>query len=311
MSSKLSEFIDECYIDNTVDDVYDYPISGDEESLDEDFYMNRQRILEEQRIKKEKREAKRNLAYTAKINSQLRECGEVLQGKLCWLKKKPEIPAAAAIQPDTQPDIPTVLASPADSATSVIEEADEVKAVEKFSDIMNEQQNRKDKNDWHTVNNKRRYEQTKQTYMDEPRRYTRQRLEPNSDQNIRYSQKHATGVCKHIMNGDICPFGESCRFSHNIQPAQSMVQTSNNNSTTMRTRKIWMCKHMRNCMHGTSCSFAHSIDEVRDNVRKCTIKDCNRVVRHSETEYRNTVADHKCMRLHVKESIENFIKRTS
>lgn len=282
MSSKIcEEFVDDYFVENN-DDEYYYNSVDDDSDDDEDSYMNRQRAKEEERLKRERREAKRNNMYKAKINCQLKECGKVLEGKLCWLKKKNVVeepkPAEVVVVVENieKPVVDTILNNVETPVSEVC----------KFSDIMEQQETRKD--DWKII--KRKHEQTKPLDT-EQRRYARPRYdrpEPKQQNN---------GVCKYILNGDVCPFGESCRFSH----------VSNN----FKSRKIWMCRRLNHCTYGADCIYAHSVDEVKAVVRKCTIKDCDRVQKIADNEYRNTVAEHKCMRLHFNESIENFIKRTS
>jgi CCCH-type zinc finger len=314
MSSNISEFIDDRSFDDK-DEGYDYYISGDDESdNDDDYITNRRRALEEARISKEKRDAKRDNAYKARINCQLKDCGKVLEGKLCWLKKKPtvapQVPAAAVPTPAlVLSEIPSVLVE----TTPICEEIPEKPhVVEKFADIMEEQTK-----EWQTI--KRKIVKTKpiddQRYTPSTPRNAEQQSYNNNKpyrpdvqqqrtDNNRYPQQskpyNNPGMCKHIVNGDVCPFGDNCRFSHVISSAPVPI---------MKSRKIWMCKHLNNCSHGNNCIYAHNVDEVRAAVSKCT--NCNRVKRIGEVEYKNTVYERKCMRLHLNESIENFIKRTT
>lgn len=290
-----NEFIDD-YSVNDYDDEYDYYLSGeDDDSNDEDFIKSRQRAIEEARIMREKREQKRINAYKARINLQLKDCGKVLEGKLCWLKKKPTVVVAP-------PPAPVVVPEPLSMPVIIPEDTTVVipPPVESFADIIQEQTKQEE---WEMVRRKNLKTHIDQQSYDKPpgppqHRYSTQ----SSTQNNNNSNP---GICKHILNGVVCPFGERCRFSHVITNGNSHHPPP----TVVKSRKIWMCKHVNNCMHGKNCIYAHSIDEVRSAVSKCS--NCNRVKRISDVEYRNTVSERKCMRLHPNESIENFIKRTS
>jgi hypothetical protein len=108
-------------------------------------------------------------------------------------------------------------------------------------------------------------------------------------------------VCKFVKNGQYCPFGDRCKFSHTNK--DRMVTSEG------KTKKIWLCKIFKEkgyCRFGSTCAYAHSIQEVANAVTKCNPR-CTRV--KFDKIYIN-VGDRKCMRLHPAEHIQNFIDRT-
>jgi len=128
-------------------------------------------------------------------------------------------------------------------------------------------------------------------------------------------------MCKFIAMNKPCPFGdEVCRFSHVKQPyyRQGYRQVDSKLSMTTaegKTKKIWMCRNVKpgsNCKYGNNCPYAHSFAEIRDAVIACNKKaGCNRV-RFDGYKYVNSNnEDRRCMRLHPKETIANFVERTS
>lgn len=103
-------------------------------------------------------------------------------------------------------------------------------------------------------------------------------------------------MCHSVLNGTKCKYGAACRFSH--IPVER------------KTQKIRMCRNVNNCRFGTDCIYAHSESEVKDAVSICNAGvNCRRV--RKEKDYVNTVIERKCMRLHPRETISNYIARTS
>lgn len=298
-----NEFIDDRSFNDCVDEYDYYTNYDDDDSNDDDYIMSRQRAMEEARILKEKREEKRNNAYKARISMQLKDCGKVLEGKLCWLKKKPTT-VTAIVSPPPPPIVspPPQIQVAANIDDNIVVPAVITPPVKKFSDIIQEQTQQEE---WETIRRKNAKVINEEQSYNKPGMYHR-------SENHRYTQSSSTqynnsnpGMCKHVLNGVVCPFGDKCRFSHVVTTTNGSVPPN----VITKSRKIWMCKHVNNCLHGKNCIYAHSIDEVRTAVSKCS--NCNRVKRISDVEYKNTVTERKCMRLHHNESIENFIKRTS
>ena len=116
-------------------------------------------------------------------------------------------------------------------------------------------------------------------------------------------------MCKHIVAKEPCPFGNMCRFSHEMRPQIPPSTTT----ASGHTKKIWMCKKFvetKNCRYGSACTFAHTPEEVEKAVRACNRgTECGRV-KKINGKYVN-VGDIKCNRRHPGELISNFITRTS
>lgn len=98
-------------------------------------------------------------------------------------------------------------------------------------------------------------------------------------------------------------------------------------------RKIWLCKNMFNvvkdstnlvkieetgkCRFGDHCVYAHSIEEVRQNLDHCKFNEDCKAVKITQIKkddkkvrrYENNLESRKCCRLHPKERIIDFIKR--
>lgn len=146
-------------------------------------------------------------------------------------------------------------------------------------------------------------------------------------------------LCKYINEGAQCPFGEKCRFTHtpkksackkgkdctnrkcnffhplsekrakperNAEPRRVQQEPSPNKS-----KKIWFCKNLirdGTCKFGNDCMYAHSNQEVKDNVSECKFGDRCRAVKKLGTSYVNC-GEQKCVRLHTRERIGDFIKR--
>jgi hypothetical protein len=124
-------------------------------------------------------------------------------------------------------------------------------------------------------------------------------------------------LCKFIDMDQDCPFGDACKYSHDValkrprrydEPPKNRMVTAEG-----KTKKIWMCKAFATtgkCKYGQQCAYAHSADEVKAFVTDCGRGASCAKIRRKGTEYEN-VGERKCMRLHPRERIANFISRTS
>jgi hypothetical protein len=122
-------------------------------------------------------------------------------------------------------------------------------------------------------------------------------------------------LCKFIDMEQECPFGTECRFSHDVSLRRQRPEPPKNRMVTAegKTKKIWMCKAVVStgkCKYGQQCAYAHSADEVKRFVTDCFHGPYCQKVKRKGTEYEN-IGDRKCMRLHPRERIANFIARTS
>lgn len=175
----------------------------------------------------EKNEIEKKKIYDANIAKQLLQCGEVIERKLTWLKKKPEI------------------------VPNRFEEDFEIKEEKVVKPLI--------------------------------------------------PDKISDRICKYTM--ETCPWKNRCYYRHEIQKQ---------NGLHLRSKKIWLCRYVNNgCRKGNECLYAHSLDEVKENVKRCGNTPCSRVKRMINSEYYNVVTSLKCNRIHKNESIENFVKRTS
>lgn len=123
----------------------------------------------------------------------------------------------------------------------------------------------------------------------------------NDDENM------SSILCKYYKAKIVCPMGDRCVFAHVDQ-----ASSSSSSSSSLVSKKHIMCRNMSvGCTFGETCVFAHDVEEVRANVKPCTIGNCNRVQQIGRNEYRNRSNDRTCMRIHANESVENFISRTT
>ncbi len=144
-------------------------------------------------------------------------------------------------------------------------------------------------------------------------------------------------LCKYINEGEACPFGDGCKFTHvpkrpycnkgamcmNRQctffhPANETKHqrvrsnASDKEREPQRSRKIWFCRNIiqrGTCHAGTRCLYAHSKMEVADNVSMCKFGDGCRLVTQTRDGFVNNNPERKCVRKHKSETIEEFISR--
>lgn len=133
---------------------------------------------------------------------------------------------------------------------------------------------------------------------------------------INFAKPVIDKLCKFVAMNDSCPFGDACRFSHDVRlkrPQRDNEQPNRMVTAEGKTKKIWMCKafaSMGKCKYGQHCAYAHSAYEVKAFVTDCMRGVSCQKVKRKGTDYEN-VGDRKCMRLHPRERIANFIARTS
>lgn len=108
-------------------------------------------------------------------------------------------------------------------------------------------------------------------------------------------------LCKYVISGTQCPFGQRCKFSHHTQQ----------HTQQRKLQKFRMCRNIENCRWQNDCIYAHSEAELRENVLTCHAGVNCRKIRIQNDEYVNTVFDRKCMYIHPNEKIRNFIRRTA
>ena len=103
-----------------------------------------------------------------------------------------------------------------------------------------------------------------------------------------------------------CPFGNRCKFTHDkgYKPANSLTREG-------KSKKIWMCKNLPNCRFGSQCIYAHTEADVKASASICTAGANCRKVKYLTGIYFNINTVGKCMRLHPRETIKNFINRTA
>lgn len=176
-----------------------------------------------------------------------------------------------------------------------------------------------------------------------------------------------TRLCKSILSGLTCTYGEKCQFAHSSKDLNTqqcgfgddckLIIFENNqykNSTDDKTcsflhpketkenfmmrnlkqnvinkvvecikkekpititikkntEKTQMCKSIsmkKKCVHGKTCKFAHSIDEL--NVINCSFGDKCKLIHFKNNNYSNTDDTRICFYKHPSESKANFIKR--
>lgn len=127
-------------------------------------------------------------------------------------------------------------------------------------------------------------------------------------QPVEVAQPTNDRLCKYARDHKKCPFGASCKFTHN-EPQRNRLMTADGKS-----KKIWLCKNFKEtnkCRFGSECGYAHSHEEVKAAVSECIhgLK-CNKV-KQTPAGYVNVTGQRPCNRLHPRERIANFIARTS
>jgi hypothetical protein len=81
-------------------------------------------------------------------------------------------------------------------------------------------------------------------------------------------------------------------------------------SIKKNTEKTQMCKSIslkKKCVHGKTCKFAHSIDEL--NVINCSFGDKCKLIHSKNGNYLNTDEKKICFYKHPMETKANFMKR--
>lgn len=128
-------------------------------------------------------------------------------------------------------------------------------------------------------------------------------------------------VCKYILQGEVCPFGDECRFTHTLKkPLCKFGPDCKNKKCTAfhprkssdKTKKIWFCKNVitrGECRFGDKCVFAHTVEEVQKHVEPCKFGNNCRAVKRVNGKYTN-FGPRKCVRLHPKEQVKDFVART-
>lgn len=129
--------------------------------------------------------------------------------------------------------------------------------------------------------------------------------------------------CKYIAEGKICPFGdEQCKFTHPTKSLCKYIAAKEpclNRKCTFfhpkppANKKIWFCKNLiqsGKCRFGDKCVFAHTKDEIRQNVATCKFNERCRAVTKEGKKYINLIdCPRKCARLHPHEKISDFVRR--
>lgn len=142
--------------------------------------------------------------------------------------------------------------------------------------------------------------------------------------------------CKH---GSGCNRMETCKFIHpfknmvhhydqHIQRQQHLTREQDQTREQI-TKKMWLCKKefqitkdsisiKNECRFGINCVFAHSKEEVLQMVEHCkngeTCKNVSLIFKQDENGKKirryEVVQNKKCFRIHPKERVVDYIKRT-
>ena len=137
-----------------------------------------------------------------------------------------------------------------------------------------------------------------------------------------------------------CRFGNNCKnkkctFIHpeNEPPTPAPASTPTSTPTPTMYKKMWLCKNkfrvtsdkiitLDKCRFGDNCIYAHSKEEVRQAVTECKFGEkCNAVTMKFISKQNNPDmkvrryfnAENKkiCLRLHLKERLNDYITRTT
>jgi hypothetical protein len=118
-------------------------------------------------------------------------------------------------------------------------------------------------------------------------------------------------LCKFIAQNVPCT-NKVCRFFHPKGTKQPKApEPKINEKPKLHSKKLWFCKNIIQtgfCRYGNECLYAHTIKEVKEHVTKCRFgMDCHNVKKTNGIVVNS--GPRKCIRLHGKETIDNFIKR--
>jgi len=124
-------------------------------------------------------------------------------------------------------------------------------------------------------------------------------------------------LCMYVAKQQQCPYGEDCRFLHKMAAKPRAQQNGLNQSKDQqpvdeRSKKIWLCKNLvqnGSCKFGDGCKFAHTYPEIKAAVKDCTHGVNCRAVKKDGLRYLND-GPRKCVRLHPRERIADFVART-
>jgi hypothetical protein len=119
---------------------------------------------------------------------------------------------------------------------------------------------------------------------------------------------------RECRNGKDCT-NRKCTFAHPVDrlrvarpPSRDGGQQSDNN----KTKKIWFCKNLIQqgfCKFGDKCAYGHSKEEIKAHASDCRFGDQCKAVKKEGVTYVN-VGNQKCVRIHPRERIGDFIMRT-
>lgn len=131
-----------------------------------------------------------------------------------------------------------------------------------------------------------------------------------------FQEQHTTKRVKYDCNKGLACENRKCSFKHptaNGKPVYRKAAIDENAVPVERSKKIWFCKNLiggKECNYGDNCKFAHSHEEVKANVTSCKFGEkCQAIEKNNANKYVN-VSGRKCIRLHPRERISNFIDRT-
>lgn len=149
---------------------------------------------------------------------------------------------------------------------------------------------------------------------------------------------HEKRVKPNCKNGDKCT-NKKCTFVHPERPASpqnkqrkpSAPRPKHTSPQEQKTdKKMWLCKnmfkvtadginHIGECKFGPGCVFSHSKEELAQTIEECKFKENCKSIKlvfltkddgKKVRRYENAGETRKCGRLHPKERVVDFIKRT-
>lgn len=132
--------------------------------------------------------------------------------------------------------------------------------------------------------------------------------------------------CKH---GISCNRMDTCKFIHHAETMVKQFDQHVHQEREREIKKMWLCKKQfqitkdaiatkNECRFGLKCLFAHSKEEVLQMVEQCkngeTCKHVSLVFKQDEQGKKirryDVVQNKKCFRIHPKERVIDYIKRT-